>query len=191
MTYKRPWRFPLALAALLASLATIAEQSPEPIDIDADNGRIDGRTGTYHLSGNVRITRGQLIVRADEGQGHRSNGQEMERIELSGSPTTWQDVLEDGEAIEGESDELIYDFVDGTITMLGNARIRNVQGRFSGSKLVYDLDTQSLVGDGGVSLTIEPATAESAARELQPEDEQAEPEDDESEDEADGSEPPV
>ena len=44
------------------------------------------------------------------------------------------------------------------ITMQGNAQIKNVQGEFSGSQLVYDLDSQNLVGDGNVRLLIEPAT---------------------------------
>lgn len=141
-----------------ASLA--AEEPAPPIGIDADGGSLDVRTGAYHLQGNVRITRGDLVVNADEAKSFSNSAGEVERIELYGQPTTWNDIMDDGTAVEGESDELIYDFIRNRITMVGNARIRNPQGAFSGSQLVYDLDSQNLVGDGGVRVLIEPATAE-------------------------------
>jgi lipopolysaccharide export system protein LptA len=160
---------PSALEALLLGMLLIfsaglmAEETPAPpIGIDAEGGNLDVRTGAYHLIGNVVITRGKLVVRADEARSFSDAQGNVERIELYGQPTTWRDVLEDGSDVDGESDEIIYDFTQNLITMLGNARIRNVQGAFSGSKLVYDLDSQNLVGDGGVRLIIEPATAERA-----------------------------
>lgn len=132
--------------------------------MDAEQGGYDVRSGAYHLVDNVRITRGDLIVLADEARSFSNAEGQVERVELYGSPTRWNDVLEDGSTVEGHSDEIIYDFTQNIITMLGNANIRNVQGEFSGSKLVYDLDSQNLVGDGGVRLIIEPATAASATR---------------------------
>jgi len=74
--------------------------------------------------------------------------------------------MEDGSDVDGESEEIIYDFTQNLITMLGSAEIRNVQGTFSGAKLVYDLDSQNLLGDGGVRLIIQPDAAERAAEEI-------------------------
>lgn len=160
----------LLLAGLLTlSVGLAAEEPAPPIGIDADSGNLDVRTGAYQLSGNVTITRGALIVKADEARSFSDDAGNVERIELYGQPTTWRDVLEDGTEVDGESEELIYDFTQNLITMLGNASIRNVQGAFNGTKLVYDLDSQNLVGDGGVRLIIEPATAERARPDAQPE----------------------
>lgn len=159
----------LLLAGLLTLCVGLAAETPAPpIGIDADSGNLDVRTGAYHLTGNVTITRGALVVQADEARSFSDAAGDVERIELYGQPTTWRDVLEDGSDVDGESDEIVYDFTQNIITMLGNARIRNVQGAFSGSKLVYDLDSQNLVGDGGVRLIIEPATAERARPGSQP-----------------------
>jgi lipopolysaccharide export system protein LptA len=149
-----------ALLALGANLA--AEQPALPISIDADSGHLDVRTGAYHLDGNVTIVRGELTVRADQARSFSDDAGNVERVELYGSPTTWRDLLEDGSEVTGQSDEIIYDFTRNRITMVGSARIRNVQGDFSGSQLVYDLDTERLVGDGGVRLIIEPGAAERA-----------------------------
>jgi lipopolysaccharide export system protein LptA len=150
---------------MMAAAPLAADKPALPIDIRSDTGTYDVRSGAYHLSGNIRIARGDLIVHADEARSFSGGDGQVERIELYGSPTRWKDVLEDGSDVDGESDEIIYDFTQNVITMLGNARIRNVQGDFSGSKLVYDLDSQNLVGDGGVRLIIEPNGAERAARE--------------------------
>ncbi len=148
----------------MVSASLAAEQPAPPVGIDAEGGSLDVRTGAYHLHGNVRITRGDLVVNADEAKSFSNSAGEVERIELYGQPTTWNDIMDDGTSVEGESDEIIYDFARNMITMIGNARIRNPQGAFSGSQLVYDLENQNLVGDGGVRLLIEPATAERVTR---------------------------
>ena len=159
--------------------AALAADEPElPIEIDSESGGYDVRSGAYELQGNVRIARGSLVVQADEAQSFNSDDGQPERIELYGSPTRWNDVMEDGSDVEGESDQIIYDFTQNLITMVGNAEIRNVQGTFSGSKLVYDLDSQNLVGDGGVRLIIQPDTAQRAADQVPRGDEETSPETD-------------
>lgn len=154
----------ITTSVILISASLASEKPALPIDINSESGRYDVRTGAYHLSGNVRITRGDLVVLADEAKSFSAPDGQVERIELYGDPTTWSDILEDGSNVEGESLEIVYDFNQNIITMLGNARIRNVQGAFSGSKLVYDLDNQDLVGDGGVNLIIEPNASQRIER---------------------------
>lgn len=173
MTYMRklkpPFRWPAVLIlALLLPLSIQAEERRDPpIEIDSEAGGIDARTGAYWMRDNIRIKRGQLMVRAEEGRSFTNDAGQVTRIELSGSPTTWQDVLEDGSDVNGRSREIIYDFLANTITMIGDAHIQNVQGAFSGSKLVYDLATQNLVGDGGVRLVIEPPSTQSSRSQQQ------------------------
>lgn len=168
---KSRWISPIRAltAAGLAMLLTtaLAADDPElPIEIDSDSGGYDVGSGAYQLQGNVRITRGSLLVLADEARSFNGQDGQPERIELYGSPTRWNDVMDDGSDVEGQSDEIVYDFTRNLITMQGNAEIRNVQGTFSGSTLVYDLDNQNLVGDGGVRLIIQPEAAERAAEQM-------------------------
>jgi lipopolysaccharide export system protein LptA len=162
----------MVLAVMVTGLSLASDRPALPIDINSESGRYDVRSGAYHLSGNVRITRGNLVVLADEAKSFSGADGQVERIELYGNPTTWSDVLDDGSAVEGQSLEIIYDFTRNIITMQGDALIRNVQGAFRGSKLVYDLDSEDLVGDGGVNLVIEPETGERARRQIpEPQDE--------------------
>jgi lipopolysaccharide export system protein LptA len=158
----------IVIAALLwatSSWAQTQEEEP-PIEIISETGQLDVPTGAYLLKDNVRINRGTLSVFADEARSFTGDTGEIERVELYGAPTRWNDTLDDGTQVDGESDEILYDFTTNLITMRGNAEIRNVQGQFSGNQLVYDLDTQNLVGDGGVRLLIEPSTAESATQQI-------------------------
>lgn len=184
MTYMRNYRLPgklLLIAALTAlpALTALAGDSIDPrINITSESGGFDIRTGAYWMRDDIRIERGQLKVRADEGRSFSGADGQIVRVELSGSPTTWQDILDDGSEVFGRSDEIVYDFIAETITMIGNAHIENVQGAFSGSKLVYDLPSQNLVGDGGVRLVIEPPSGQSSRRPSPAQDESApEPED--------------
>lgn len=159
----------LTACALLLSLGVLAAEQDEPdINVRADRGGLDVRTGASELLGNVVITRGELIVRADRALSFSDDQGEAERIELYGSPVTWRDRLEDGSEVHGESGELIYDFVRNRITMNTDARIRNPQGSFSGATLVYDLDTQNLDGDGGVNFVIRPGARDRAGRPAPP-----------------------
>jgi lipopolysaccharide export system protein LptA len=153
---------------ILASSHAFAQatDSELPIEVVSEDGRYDVSSGAYVLTGNVRITRGSLSVFADEARSFNNDSGEVERIELYGAPTRWNDTLEDGTAVDGRSDEIEYDFTTNLITMRGNAEIRNVQGQFSGTQLVYNLDTESLAGGGGVRLLIEPATAASATQQV-------------------------
>jgi len=158
----------LVILLALNSPLALAQPTQEelPIEVISEDGRYDVSTGAYVLTGNVRIVRGTLSVFADEARSFNAESGEVERIELYGAPTRWNDTLEDGTAVDGRSDEIEYDFTSNLITMRGNAEIRNVQGQFSGSQLVYDLDTESLAGGGGVRLLIDPATAESATQQV-------------------------
>ena len=147
------------LAGLMLSLgafAQLSDQRQERIQINADSGGYDMRTGVQELRGNVRIAQGELVVEADEGRAYNVDG-EWQRVELFGEPTTWFMVMDDGSETHGQSSQIIYDLASNQITMIGDARIRDPQGSFSGATLTYNLVSEKIEGAGGVELVIEPA----------------------------------
>ncbi len=154
-----------------------ADQRQERIQITASDGTFDMRSGVQTLVGDVRIVQGELDVRADEGRAYR--GEEgLQRVELFGEPTTWRMRMEDGSIATGRSREIIYDVVENQITMIGDARIEDAQGSFTGATITYNLGTERIEGTGGVEFTIEPGDgrARDAAEAL------ADPEPDEEDD---------
>lgn len=150
-------RFIAPAALLLATSLCGAQQAPAqevdeavvepPIIIDSDSNRYDLRSGLTRFSDNVRIQRGAMEVRADEGVVHQTDGR-YTLIELFGSPTTWRDRLDDGSIVEGRAGQIQYDVIENVVTLTGDARLKHEQGEFTGDELVYDLDTESLAGRG-------------------------------------------
>lgn len=209
-----------ALGLLAASgLATATQQGAEPpIVIDSVNTEYDLRNGLTRFYDDVSIERGAMKVSADEGVVRQADG-EIVIIELRGNPTRWEDRLEDGSLVQGEARRIVFDVQENVVTLSEGARIRHAQGEFSGDELIYDLDTENLVGRGSADnrarVIIEPEAmrrrepnpgaegseeASAQAAELAPEaapgqatqaaGDAAEPED-EPEDEADGEAPAV
>lgn len=137
-------------------MAAAAEaQQSGPIGVEADNVTHDGERNASHLQGNVRITRGEMEVEADEGFAYRGdNG--YERVELFGAPVRWRTVTEEGGETVGRSSQVIYDLLERTVILIGEAYIEEPRGTYSGERLVYNLDTEGVRGEGGVRLSIEP-----------------------------------
>ncbi len=162
--YKVKFTWIVALATALPLIASAQDvgfnATPEsssqgPIQIDADSGEFDNRVNAYKLFGNVTITHDTLTVRADEGFAYR-NDDEDDRVELYGEPTRWTMVLEDGTEANGQSDKIVYNLSSNIIVMIGQARVQDSRGVFTGARLTYNVDTQTTEGEGGVQVVIEP-----------------------------------
>lgn len=147
-------------------------QSNERIGVDAETVSFDNNRGATHLKDNVRITRGKMEVTADEGFAYRGeNG--YERVELFGAPVRWRTVTEEGGETTGRSNQVIYDLLERTVTLVGEAHIEEPRGTYSGERLIYNLETERVRGEGGVRLSIEPEVVDGESE--QPEEELPEP----------------
>ncbi len=144
------------MMTLLAQETEAQSRQEGPIQIDADSGEFDNRLNAYKLFGNVKISHGQLSVMADEGFAYQTEGED-ERVELFGSPTRWTMQMEDGTQATGQSDEIIYNLTQNIIVMVGNARVEDSRGVFTGARLTYDLETEKTEGEGGVKVVIDPS----------------------------------
>jgi len=96
-----------------------------------------------------------MEVTADEGFAYRGETG-YERVELFGSPVRWRTITEEGGETNGRSDQVIYNLLERTVTLVGGAYIEEPRGTYSGERLVYNLDTEGVRGEGGVRLSIEP-----------------------------------
>lgn len=150
----------LLLAALLATGAVA--QVNDRIFIDAQSTRFDNERGALHLQENVRITRGNMEINADEGWAFRSDNS-LQQVELAGSPVTWRAVTEDGSTTSGRADQVVYDPRERTITLIGNAFVEEPRGSFSGHRLTYNIDTQATEGQGGIHMEVEADVSEKPA----------------------------
>jgi lipopolysaccharide export system protein LptA len=139
-------------AAAILSLATLAAyaeraDSLKPANIDAESVHTDQVTGTHTASGNVVITRGTLIIKADKAvvtetpEGYMS----ATLTAAPGKMTTFRQKRDGGPDlwVEGQAERIEYDERNELVKLFSNAQVRQLEnGRLSsemqGQFISYD-----------------------------------------------------
>ncbi len=151
MPYSRNYQ-PL-LALLLTLTPLLAQALPEdrnkPIQLEADRGQLDQRTGTSIYEGNVVIIQGSLHLKADNATIYTKDGQ-FQRIEATGKPATWRyKVTADKEELQGSGPYVDYDVTKNLMTMRGaNSKVTQGADIFSGDHIEYDTSTDLVKARG-------------------------------------------
>jgi lipopolysaccharide export system protein LptA len=165
----------LALTLMLALPAApaLAERVDrfQPIEVESDRMQYDDVKQVNVFSGRVVLTRGSLVLRADqlvlrqdpEGYAHASAAGQPARFRQK------RDGLD--EWIEGQAEELVYDAKAETMRLMRRAQIRRLEGNrlldhIEGANILYDSRSErytvdgsnpAAAGDGGrVRITIQP-----------------------------------
>lgn len=159
----------IAALAVLLSLISFAASAQEgtnvafgafthdsslPVEVTAENLRVDQSDGTAVFSGNVvigqgdmRITAGEVRVRYAQGTG---GGQgQVERLEATGGVT----LVSGAEAAEAR--EAIYTISSSTIVMSGDVILTQGQNALSAGRLTVDLKNGTGVMEGGVKTILQ------------------------------------
>jgi len=147
-----------AVAAVLAAPAWAANADRnQPLNFAADSARVDEQKQVNILQGNVEITKGTIVIRAD-------------RVEVRQSPQGYQSAIATGwpdkrayfrqkregtdEYIEGEAQRLEYDGRNDSIKLINQAVMRRFRGgtvtdEVSGNTISYDNTTEVFQVIGG------------------------------------------
>ena len=157
--------FPLVVVSLLVvvpiktGLAATGDAN-QPVNVKADQSEFDERAGIQTLSGNVEITQGTLMVKADEIQIELKNGA-LFRIIGTGNPIEFQQETDDGAIMSGESSRIEYNTETTQITFSGNARFERPGQQLTGSSITYNISklTFKASGDkkGRVNIVLQPS----------------------------------
>ncbi len=131
----------------------------KPIDVNADRSEFDEKAGVQTLSGNVQITQGTLLIKADKIAIKLRNNQ-LSEISGSGSPILFEQENEAGEKVTGKANELIYNAEQGSLILVGNATLEQPRQRLNSERIVFDSTEQKVSAEGGengrVSIRIQP-----------------------------------
>lgn len=97
------------LMLLLPGLAHgLPEDRDKPIQLEAERGQLDQKTGTSVYEGNVIITQGTLRLNADTATIYTKDGN-FQRIETVGKPATWRyKMAPDKEEVHGSGLHVDY-----------------------------------------------------------------------------------
>ena len=146
-------RILLAISALLV-LCTRSAHSNEndfglPIEIGSNSQFIDGKNKTALYKDNVLITQGSLTIEADEVEVIASEGSGREIFVARGNPASYSQELEDGSPVSAKANEIRYEVAKRTISLNGNAELKQNTSQVKGNSITFDMVTEQLLATGG------------------------------------------
>ncbi|MFG6468074.1 lipopolysaccharide transport periplasmic protein LptA [Roseateles sp. BYS87W] len=148
----------LALAlALPAAQAEKADRLKPFIFTQEKLGRVDAVNQRTELLGNVVITKGSLLLKAEkvDMQETREGYHQAFATGAPGQPVSFRQARDvPGESIEGVANQLEYDTRTETVRFIGNATVRRLRGaavaeEVTGAVIVYDSRTEVFTLEGG------------------------------------------
>lgn len=140
----------LVLGSALLGLASVAEaavlrDSEQPMSFAADSVRVDDKSRLNVLQGNVEITKGSIVVRADRVEVVQSpQGQTATATGGAGGRALFRQRRADtDEVIEGEAERITYDSRTEKVQFVGRAAMRRlvagvVADELVGQRIDYD-----------------------------------------------------
>lgn len=147
---KNKW---LLAVFLLLSLSARAEKADkeQPIHIDADRIQIDDAKKISTFEGNVVLTQGTLIIKADkvvvtqddEGNKHATAYSALRPVYFRQKREGYD------EYVEGEGDRAEYDSKTDTVEFFGNAYVKRGQDIVKGNYISYNSNTEFFKSEGG------------------------------------------
>lgn len=150
---------PLLLLALLLSTTAYAERADrdKPLTLDADKITVDDSRKMHIFEGNVQLTQGTLVIKADKiVVTQDANGNQI-GVATSGSGglARFRQKREGrDDYIEGEADRIENDSKADKSELIGHARMRSGLDEVRGQYISYDGRTENYVVSNGPNGTI-------------------------------------
>ncbi len=138
--------FILVLLFTLPAL-TWAADSIEKTFINADHMHMNIISGKSVYTGNVKISRGELVLTGDKVTVERSN-EEIKRITVIGKPAQYNHVTEAGETIKAQSEHMLYIANQNKLVMTINAQLQQPDLKLSSQKITYDTEKKIVIAGG-------------------------------------------
>lgn len=128
--------------ALLAAPAHAEKTDRDkPVNLEADTVTLDDIRKVSVYQGNVILSQGTLMLRADRVQ-VTQNADGLERVNATGRPVAFRQKLDDQEEfIEGFADRIEYNGVSSQLELIGQARLRRGADELRGAQISYNANT--------------------------------------------------
>ena len=140
---------------------TLSTDRNQPINIEADRLDIDDARHISIYQGNVEMQQGSLHIRADKIIFHFTAENDMERLEIEGSPATLKQLDDSNLPISGSAHKIIYTDNQLLLNLQGDARFRSNRDTIEGEWISVNTDTDSVKagskkGENRVRMLIQP-----------------------------------
>ena len=132
------------LCAVLLSFSAHAEKADreKPIQLEADTVTIDDIKKVSVYQGNVILSQGTMLVRADWVQ-VTQNAEGLDKVNATGRPVAFRQKMDGSEEfIEGFADRVEFDGVTRQLELIGQARLRRGSDELRGTQISYNANTE-------------------------------------------------
>jgi lipopolysaccharide export system protein LptA len=132
------------LCAALLALPAHAEKTDrdKPVNLEADTVTLDDIKKISVYQGNVVLSQGTLMLRADRVQ-VTQNADGLDKVSATGRPVAFRQKV-DGrdEYIEGFANRIEFDSVNGQLELIGQAQLRRGSDELRGAQISYNANTE-------------------------------------------------
>jgi lipopolysaccharide export system protein LptA len=113
-------------------------------------GGLDFENSRWTIAGNVRITAEGGRLNSDKAVvSFRDNV--ISQATITGTPAEFEQQRDDGSTSRGHANTIDYETSSGTVSLLQNAWLSVGRSEVTGPRLVYNIKTQSVQGQGRAS----------------------------------------
>ncbi len=132
----------LCAALLLSPAHAEKADRDKPVNLEADTVTLDDTRKTSVYQGNVILSQGTLMLRADRIQ-VTQNASGLDKLVATGRPVAFRQKVEGrDEYIEGFADRVEYDSVNSQLELIGKAQLRRGSDELRGAQISYNANTE-------------------------------------------------
>jgi lipopolysaccharide export system protein LptA len=141
-TFKTALLAVLCAAALTAPAHAEKADRDKPINLEADTVTLDDIRKVSVYEGNVILSQGTMMLRADRVQVTQS-AEGLDKVVATGHPVSFRQKL-DGrdEFIEGYASRIEYAGATSQLELIGDARLRRNGDELRGAQISYNANTE-------------------------------------------------
>ncbi len=133
--------FALCLGLIAGPVSAEQADRSKPVNLEADTVTLDDIRKVSVYEGNVILTQGTILLRADRVQATQ-NDAGLDRVVATGRPVAFRQKLDgQDEFIEGFADRVEYRGATGQLELIGQARLRRGSDELRGAQISYNANT--------------------------------------------------
>lgn len=112
----------LLLWLLPVQLWALAADGEQPIEVEADSLEVREAENISIYQGNVKLVQGSLQIQSDRLVIHFSDSNELQLMEMTGTPAKFRQLDDDSQEMLGEADQINYTQSNSDLELRGSAR---------------------------------------------------------------------
>lgn len=142
----------LTLGMVAMTATALPTDRDQPLQVAADSASFNEKTGIATYRGAVVIRQGTLEVRADELVITVDKAGNVTTTAAQGKPARYQQQTDPKKGlVTAEASRIDYDLKNETITLSGQARLKQDGASFQGANIVYAIARQQVDAKGDAS----------------------------------------